>query len=557
MIKKIIKLSQVFIKEYFKNLEIFNKNQEKNNVKTTYKLLLIIIMIIIGFFSLKIIDYLNKIGQEGLFLKIYFPILANIFMFQAILVCCNVFFFSKDLEYILPIPIKPIELLVSKFNTVITITYFMEGIVLFVPLVIYGIIGLKTISYYFIMLIVLIIFPMFFIISISTIMLFVMQLTKIIKNKEIFQILVVMILTFILTSANIYFFKTTFNTDIINLENVNKGEIIINQIDKFNNYYIGINSCISILDNLKISNVFIELIKLILINFISFLIFLVFGKKIYLKNLLKNIAYINNKKNIKKEIKNKYKKNTKKKSYIKNELKKIIKNPTFFNQCIFKYIFIVIILAVIINFLFPMLLENFKTEDYIRELGINNFILQCICLVIGIVQIIFTLNNISITAISRDGITARVMKYIPVPLYKQFLWKNIPHIFLNMFTIIVITGVISINIENIPIIYYILGIIIAILLNFINSFCMLIVNLKKPNLDCLTDISALSDNKNMLYQYIETIIVVLMLMYFTKVLGNINILISLFIIIAFFSITFMLIIFYIKKNINKLFKKIY
>ena len=31
--------------------------------------------------------------------------------------------------------------------------------------------------------------------------------------------------------------KTTFNTDIINLENVNKGEIIINQIDKFNNYY--------------------------------------------------------------------------------------------------------------------------------------------------------------------------------------------------------------------------------------------------------------------------------------------------------------------------------
>ena len=327
MIKKIIELSKIFIKDYFQNLYIFNNNTKKLNKKSSFAWLLIISMIALTFISYKTINWLNNIGQSILFLKIYFPIAATIFMFQAILICSNVFFFSKDLEYILPLPIKPIELLIAKFNNVISITYGMEALFLAMPLIMYGIITVKPIIYYLTVILVLILFPIFLITIICIIMLFIMQLTKYVKNKDLFQILIVVILSFLLTSGVTYLLNSIFNDNIINTEtsenNENENvqvntEILYNKLDKLNSYYIVINPCINLLNNFKLNNLLINLIKLILISTITFIIFIFFGKLLYLKNLLKNIAYINKKKNNKKIIKNKYKKNKIKKSYIKN-----------------------------------------------------------------------------------------------------------------------------------------------------------------------------------------------------------------------------------------------
>lgn len=565
MIKKIKELSKIFIKDYLQNLYIFNKDTKKINKKSTFTWLLIIAMIAITFISFKIISWLDNGGQSILFLKIYFPVLATIFMFQAILICTNVFFFSKDLEYILPLPIKPIELLIAKFNNVISITYGMEALFLAPPLMIFGIIAAKSIIYYLTMILVLIIFPILLIIVICIIMLFIMQLTRFIKNKDIFQILIVLILSFIMTTAETYLFKSIFNDNIINVEiNENdqieaaklNNQILNDKLDRLNNYFIVVNPCISLLTNLDIINIVIQILRLILIIIPTFFIFIFLGKILYLKNLLKNIAYINKNKNKKKLIKNKYKKNKIKKSYIKNELKKIIKNPTFFTQCVFRYLFIILILLFIINLLLPATLENFQEEDLINKMGIDNFALQCMCIVIGIIQIIFTLGNLSITAISRDGKDATVMKYIPVPLYKQFIWKNIPQILINMIAITGTVVVFAINIQNISILYYFAVILIAMILNIINSFLMVVVDLKKPNLDWITETSPLKDNGNKLYQYVTTILIILLLIYFVRIFEDVSIKISIpSIIIILFVILFFINI-CIKKNIEKIFKKI-
>ena len=562
MIKKIKKLSKIFIKDYFQNLYIFNSDTKKINKKSIFGWLLIISLIMITFISFKIINWLNNIGIAILFLKIYLPILAVIFMFQAILICSNVFFFSKDLEYILPLPIKPIELLIAKFNNVISITYGMEMLFLALPLLMYGIITVKPIIYYLMMILVLILFPIFLITIICIVMLFVIQLTRFIKNKDIFQILIVIILSFILSLGEIYLFKSVFNDNIIEIKNneIDKiqlhNDIMYKKIDELNNYYVVINPCINLLNNFKINNLLINLFKLIFISIIGFVIFIFFGKILYLKNILKNIAYINKKKNSKKIIKNKYKKNKIKKSYIKNEFKKLIKNPTFFIQCIFQYVFVILIILLIINLFFPIVIKNFQQEDAINEMGLNNFALQSICTIMIIIQIIFTLGSISLTAISREGKDAVIMKYIPISLYKQFLWKNIPQILINMLAIIGMTVVMAINIQRISILYYLAGIFIAMLLNIINSFLMMLVDLRKPNLNWITETSAIKDNGNKLYQYVTTIISCLLFVYFMRIFDNVNIIISFSIIIAILFIILLILNILIKKNINKLFKKI-
>ncbi|MEI3401217.1 MAG: hypothetical protein V8R51_02175 [Clostridia bacterium] len=148
------------------------------------------------------------------------------------------------------------------------------------------------------------------------------------------------------------------------------------------------------------------------------------------------------------------------------------------------------------------------------------------------------------------------MKYIPVPLYKQFIWKNIPQILINMIAITGTVVVFAINIQNISILYYFAVILIAMILNIINSFLMVVVDLKKPNLDWITETSPLKDNGNKLYQYVTTILIILLLIYFVRIFEDVSIKISIpSIIIILFVILFFINI-CIKKNIEKIFKKI-
>ena len=72
MIKKIKILSNIFIKDYFQNLYIFNKDTKKVNKKSGAVWLAIISALTIGLLSYKIIDFLGQTRQEILFLKIYF-----------------------------------------------------------------------------------------------------------------------------------------------------------------------------------------------------------------------------------------------------------------------------------------------------------------------------------------------------------------------------------------------------------------------------------------------------------------------------------------------------
>ena len=561
MIKKITKLSKVLIKEYFQNLYIFNSNTKKINKKSNILWLSIIVTIIIGYLSYKVIGFLTKYGLEIIFLKVYFPFIMTIFIFQTILICCNVFFFSKDLEYILPLPVKPIELLIAKFNNIMSIIYGMESLFLFVPLLIYGIMTVKSLSYYLMVPIIFFVFAIFWVVLISTIITIIMQLSKWIKNKDIFQIIIIFSLTFVMSLIEMYIITTIFNYNIINLDengqiqNTESNISILNdKLDELNKYFVVTNSYIKILNN---TNVGIELIKLLILNISIFFVFLFIGKTVYLKNILKNVEYLNKKKNLKKNKKNKYKKKKMGNAYTKFEFLKIVKNPTFLMQCIFQYIFIVGFILIIINLLFPVVIESFKKQDIINEMGLNNFILQFICIMLGILQIIFTLGNLSSTAFSRDGKDAVVAKYIPVSLYKQFIWKNIPQIVLNTIAIVGMCMIAIKNITQISIKYYVIVSIMAMILNIINCFLMCIIDLKRFNLNWTTETAVLKDNGTKSYQYVTTIVVILILIYFTNIFMDVNINVSLSSILGILIIILILIKMYIKKNINKLFKKIY
>ena len=417
--KKIISVSKVLCKDYFEKLPIF-KTKDSAQGKL-FKICAIIAIIGIAFLSYYIIDFLEQTGKPEIFLNAYLLFMAIIIIFQQIVASTNIYYFSKDLEYILPFPLKPTELLIARFNMLISISY--TSIIMFVlpSLLIYGMIAATSLLYYLGMIIVLVSFPIFFALIISIIMLFIMQLTKIIKNKDIFQLIVMTILTWALMTFAMQAIGSIFSNveeidKIFQGENINLIEIINNKIENINNYLLTINPSVKILIGNNILKNLIEIIKIIFVNLSAVIIFIFIGKKLYLKNILKNIEKININKIKKKKIKNKYKKNKKEKSYIKNEFNQLIKNPTFFMQCIFSNILIIITLLTIVISMYPSLIAVIQNEEVAQQMPQFKIDISVLTIIIVIMQIIYTFSNLSITAISRKGKNAFFIKYIPISL---------------------------------------------------------------------------------------------------------------------------------------------
>ena len=98
---------------------------------------------------------------------------------------------------------------------------------------------------------------------------------------------------------------------------------------------------------------------------------------------------------------------------------------------------------------------------------------------------------------------------------------------------------------------------LAILLNIINSYIMLIVDLINPKLEWDTEYAVLKQNNNKIFQYVFSIISILFLIYMDNIFTDLNLEIALgYMAIIFISIIILINIF-VKIKIKSLYKKIY
>ena len=339
-LKNIINLSKIFIIQN-NNFNLINKEKNKINIRSPLLWAIIILFIGLSYISYEVINYLIKIGKPEIFLNGYFLFNAILIIMQTIILATNIFYYSKNMENILYMPFKPREILLAKFNTLVSIIYGTELIFALLPFIIYGIYTNMGILYFINLIISLIIFPIFILLIISSFMMILMKIIKLFKNKDLMQLIIsfiAILILFIFINFGIkYIINDIGNTDTIE-QTRNMLNLINEKIININNYFIVINPITNLLIEKNIFKIIFYLIKLILINLIGLIIFIFFGNKIYLKQLLKNNYYEKNNKNKKINLKNKLKKNNKNIAYIKKEIKNIFKNPAFFLQQIYPII---------------------------------------------------------------------------------------------------------------------------------------------------------------------------------------------------------------------------
>ena len=552
-IKKIKELTKIFAKESYQVLNIYNSKNKKLNVKSIFLWMVAIIIISIFYLSYQIINFLVSSGVPEVFLNFYLLILFIILSFQTILRIVNILFFSKSIKNILPLPISNMEILISKFGGLLFLSYVTELVFGLIPLFMYGMLAAKSLMYFLLMILVLAVFPIIIVSVFCIITLLLMKVFNFIKNPNIIEAVVTIILLILI----IFMEQKSLNNLSIQSEE-GQQNITTETYLKTTSYFLVINPSIEILaENGNVIDIITNFLKIIGYNIVAFGIFLIIGKKLYFKLLLKCNNYEKNKKDKIIILKDKYKNKSVLRTYLKRDLMNLFKNGTFFIQTVFPVIIILITMILIGTVMIPIIDTTIQNDENIKNslasITINT---EVIGIILCVAQILFSISSLSLTAISREGRDAILIKYLPVDLYKQFKYKNIPQVVLNILVSIVILGLVYYFIPSIGILNILLLFILLLFINLINSYLMLITDLRRPMLNWDSEQSVIKKNDNKVFQYFLMIIMVLIILYLANIFKNINLTLGIIIEIILFSIIFIIIDRLVKKNCKKLFNKI-
>lgn len=501
------------------------------------------------FLSYYVTKRLETINQTYAFVNILFLMNFMILFVKSVFESLNVLYFSKDLKILLRMPLKPKYILNSKILNMIVSEYQMELIMLAIPMIVYGILTKVTIVFYLYMILILLVLPIIPIIITSSIIAIIMRFTNFIKNKS-----KVVYITMIITMLLISFLTTNFN-----MQNDFSVKMFENIILKANglaesiaDYLVLIKPIMNTLLNYDNINGLKNLFFYLLENIVCYFLGILFMSKIYLKGVIGATINSNKKANIENEelTLEDFNSNKLTKSYINKEKNILKRTPIFFIQCIIMPIlYPIVVLVVVIGLLeFAKLVgENLWIKLY--DKSITNFG-TTIFLSVG--QVFYMMNFNSVIAISKDSKYAKLIKYLPIPLSKQFKLKINLGFKINMIATIIISicnYYFTRSITSLGMLFFNL-----ILLNVIGEEFKLLIDLNNPKINWTSEYTMMKENTNVMYILFYTLAV-------SGILFALNFLIpykvySIFI-AGILIIIYILLNEYIRNNQEKLFSKIY
>lgn len=545
--KETILLTKTFLKNSFRS------SDKKKNKFGLYLFLLVYFGFVFVFLSNEALTLLESIALEKLFIQAIVLMDIVLICMQSVVSSLNMFYFSDDIEHILPFPIKTKSLYFSKLNILICSEYLFEVLFFLTPLVYFGTYMNLGYGYFIRMILFMIVLPIIVCSVISFITVRLVGLFKNLKNKDMVQYVSMIASVIIIFTVTSFTYGETGQgmTEaeildmVMNLEEItnSSGSILSGFVNIFKDFIIPENLNYLVKSSLEIIVIFLlTYIGLTCLNY-----------KTYRRNL--TINFNNGKKTSKKKLRVKLdsNKNSTVVSYMKKEFKMLIRTPMFFMQCVIPTIIVPIILAMP----FALNINNLEALDLpaLEELKMVAATKEGLLIIIGIAQMFFLMNVNAITAISRDNNNAVVMKYIPIKLYKQCIYKIIPGMIFNIIPMIyvclVLGFVLNFNIINIILVFLSL-----FLLALFNSFVLILIDIRKPKLNWDSETTVVKQNMNILIGYIYQILIYVTLLFITVYLGK-NIIDSAIIFSGILVILIILICSYINKNDTKLFNKIF
>ena len=478
-------------KSFIKSLSMSDSKGFKK-IGFSFLLLLVLFFIFIPFiFGVGVLTYsmtesllevdFESVGIE--LLCILMSLFIFIFSFNVLL---NELYFNDNIEHILPFPLKPYEIVASKFTS----CFFAENIMSFF-IILSGLIGyLFAIGFkwssLFLGLVGVITLPIIPMVYTGIICLFIMYFTKFIKNKESvrqFSMLLVFIVLFIFVFSISMLRQFDFDQFIEGLALGNHS---------FLNIFNGIFPHISLFVDTVNHNSIISLILYLIVNGAFIFLYLFLSNYFYLDGVMD----LNSKNNNTKKASTKLVDNVRKRnpiySFITKEFKVLFRTPSFFINCIvINIIWPIFVYAVVLI----LNLGSFKDLGIlINNLNNKNIIIYFL-FIFGISIIVPCISTISSSSFSREGKHYDFIKYIPFELYKVIYIKIFVSFIISFVGVLFYFVLFSI-ISKLNLLIFISSLIIIILSILLVSLVGVFIDSIQPKLVWDDELNALRENYN-------------------------------------------------------------
>ena len=517
---KVIKLTKIFLKNSFSNMDARMGISTKSKSKILiYGILFLYFAGLIIFLGYNLLDGLIAIHQETIFVGMILFMIFGLAIIQTIFSSINILYFTKDSEYLLPLPLKPYQIILARTNVMLIAEYVIIFLIGFIPLVMYGILTGAGIIYYVTMVLAVILVPILPVLLISMLVMFIMSFARLTKNRNRFQLFATLLVLAIIIALSIS--TSGMKQDLTNEEMAQMVVQANGMIELVKGYVPTVDYLMEALTTNSLFTAIVEVLKTLGITIIGFIVYMLIAQKIYFKGLVGNL-FGGGASSSNKEINQKEYRNSKLyKSYVGKEFKNMARNPVFLMQCLIPAILIPIIMVVVVYTGLNsdgMGLE--QITQMLQQMPTNTFFIACI--ILGVIQFFTMFIYISITAISRDGENAVFMKYIPVSLYKQYMYKIIPNIIMNIVTIIITLGMAE-YLLNLPVITLIALFVVATIMGILQSIAMIIVDLKRPKLNWDSEYAVAKQNLNLVFPVLLAMVNIVILVGFVYLLKDINV----------------------------------
>lgn len=492
-------LTKIFLKSSVQKITEQNgisDVRKKSKAQITLYILLFAYLIgVMWFLSTKMINVLKEIEAQAVFIDLVFMMVFFLNILQAVFSSINLLYFSKDTDSILTLPLKPYQIILARTNVMLILEIAVNMLIGLVPLVIYGIKLNCNALYYISVVIGLILLPVLPVIIISLISMVIMSFSKITKNKNKFQLFTTLIMLALVVAFSIGI--TKIDSETMTDEQMAQTLTSAGGFTKMLKTYFPTFGFLS--DSVHSNNILtilLETVKTVLVTFAGVIIYLLCAQKLYFKGLIGSLY--SGEKTKKGKIKINAKSGKLGFTYVLKELKILVRNPVYLVQCVLPaLIFPVLFIGLI--FILPEEETSGITNALSMMLEFNKPLI--LMGLVAAMQFFAMFIYVSITAISREGKNATFIKYIPVPLYKQYIYKIIPNILMNIFSTVIVLGIVryllSISITDLIIVFA-----VSILMNISLSMLCLIMDLKRPKLQWNTEYAVVKQNMNLIFPMI-------------------------------------------------------
>lgn len=494
---RVIALTKVLLKT---SGDLFGSKKDKKSSKLKTVLLAILLIacflplaIMLGFFVSELYDALSLIDQQGIILSFGFVAVSLIVFFFGIFYVMGTFYFSMDIDNLLPLPFKASEILGAKFVVVLIYEYITELLFLLPVIIVYGIKSSAGVLYYIYSIFIYAALPVIPLVLASIIVMVIMRFTGFTKNKDRFKVIGGSLAIFLSLGLNVLIQKSSRAT--LNPEQMQKmfmegNNSLVNMTSKmFPSTKI---ASIAVLESSNMTGT-LNMLIFIGISLLAIGIFLILGEGLYLKGVVGISETTSNRKALSKEQFNKeIVENSLLKTYFMKEIKALFRTPAYFMNCIF------------VNFLWPLfLLVPFLASGEglsdLKELGemIDNPKTAAIAVAAGFALIVFVTSNnaIASTAISREGKNFYINKYLPISYEKQIIAKVLPAFSMGIVSMISLLLATVILFKPPMIILFfiaVLGLLGILFSNLVGIF----IDITRPKLDWDNEQKAVKQNMN-------------------------------------------------------------